>query len=94
MDSESNLTALHTAVKVRAVFLSTETPLLAPLLIALIADRKSLFSFFLNKFVKKSVIAKIIVFGISQLYAYLFLKVCYLFAFLFILLSLQFLKLL
>ena len=90
MDSESNLTALQTAVKVRAVFLSTETPLLAPLLIALIADKKSLFSFFLNKFVKKSVIANGIVFGISQLYDYLFLKVCYLFAFLFILLSRQF----
>ena len=57
MDSESNLTALQTAVKVKAVFLSTAIPLLAPLLIALIAEIKSLFSGFLNKFVKKSVIA-------------------------------------
>ena len=57
IDSESNLTALQTAVNVRAEDLLTEIPLLAPPLILLIAERKSLFSFLLNKFVKKSVIA-------------------------------------
>ena len=52
-----------------ASFLSTDIP--EPELL-LIAERKSLFSFFLNKFVKKSVIAKSIVFGFLQLYDNLF----------------------
>ena len=69
IDSDNNLTALQTAVKVKAEDLLTDIPDDDPLP-ALIAERKSLFSGFLNKFLKKSVIAKSIVFGILQLYEY------------------------
>ena len=71
IDSDNNLTALQTAVKVKAEDLLTDIPADEPLP-ALIAERKSLFSGFLNKFLKKSVIAKSIVFGIVQLYDNLF----------------------
>ena len=81
IDSESNLTALHTAVKVKAVFLSTEIPLPDVLPMAFIIDKKSLFSFFLNKFVKKSVIAKVYKLGILQLYAIKKVLLCILYTF-------------
>jgi hypothetical protein len=77
--SESNLIAHQTAVSVSASSLSIVV--LFGKMVLRDSPLSSFFSFLLNKFVKKSVIANGIVFGISQLYDNKLALLCNYFAF-------------